>query len=193
MNWKQYFSIADSLVNLMSPFIEVAIHCAKTNKIIFIKGSLSKRAVGDPSLLDEDLSSIDQNIYIKLNFDGKLVRSTSIPLKHNNVIVGLMCINYDISALQEINNLTNLLLTKSLDQKPEALFKNDWQDKIHEIIHKILQEKNLQFNTLTNHHKKELVHDLYELGAFSEKNAADYIANTLDISRATVFNYLKLF
>ena len=112
MKWEQYFSIGKSLVKLMSPLVEVVIHCLKTNKIIFIEGSLSKRKIGDPSLLDEDLSSVDQEVYTKLNFNGRLIRSTSIPIKENNIIVGLMCINYDINTFQELNNLTSIFLEK---------------------------------------------------------------------------------
>lgn len=192
MKCEQYFSIGKSLVNLMSPLIEVVIHCLKTNKIIFIEGSLSKRKIGDPSLLGEDLNSLDQEVYTKLNFDGRLIKSISIPIKNNNVIIGLMCINYDINTFQELNNLTSIFLEKTITKKPHALFKNDWQDKIHHSIHQILQERNLSFDTLTNQNKKELVHKLYDLGAFSERNAADYIANILNISRATIFNYLRI-
>lgn len=192
MNFDKYFAIGNGLVELMDPLVEVVIHCVRTDKIIFINGSLSNREIGDPSLLGSDLSSIEEGVYAKLNFDGRLLRSISIPLKENDIMVGLMCINYDITMFQELHNLTNVFLGKSLTVRSDALFKNDWQDKIHQIIHQILQEKKLSFNELTNLNKKELVHQLYELGAFSEKNAADYIAKILSVSRATIFNYLRV-
>ncbi len=34
---------------------------------------------------------------------------------------------------------------------------------------------------------------LFDIGAFHEKNAADYVANVLNMGRATIFNYLKEF
>ena len=63
----------------MDPLIEVVIHDIKKNKIIYINGRLSGRKAGDPSLLDQEgLDSIDQIVYPKINFNGRLVKSISI-------------------------------------------------------------------------------------------------------------------
>jgi predicted transcriptional regulator YheO len=44
---------------------------------------------------------------------------------------------------------------------------------------------------LNKEKKKALVVALHREGAFTAKNAANYVADVLDLSRATIYNYLK--
>lgn len=182
-----YIHIADSIVRLMHPLIEIVIHDIEANNIIYINGSLSKRKAGDPSLLDkENLIDVNQIIYPKINFDGRLVKSVSIILEEQ----WLLCINSDISVFGKMQELGQTLL-QNYGMQPKALFKNDWQEKLHISIHDYLQLHNLTFEHITQSDKKALVQYLFDLGAFNEKNAPDYIAKTLHLGRATIFNYLK--
>lgn len=195
MNIEIYIPIARGLVALMNPLVEVVIHELRTGTIAFIEGGLSKRKVGDASLLDIDGGNwegqLDEKLYPKLEFDGRLIKSVSVPIKENDDTVALMCINYDVSLFKEIQHITDVILKSTENEKPAFLFKNDWQERIHEFTHKYLVTNGLSFKTLTPKDKKELVHLLYTEGAFNEKHAAEYIAKVLDMGRATVFNYLK--
>lgn len=189
MNLSTYTSIADALVLLMSPLVEIVIHDFESGTIRYIKGGLSKRKAGDPSLLEmgELEENIDKTVYSKLNFDGRLIKSISVPLSDK----WLMCINCDISIFNDMQRLSGNILHATHQNKPEGLFKNDWQDKLHIAIHGFLQDKNWRFETLSGAEKKELVKYLFEQGAFHETNAADYVANILGMGRATIFKYLK--
>ena len=123
-----YTQICDALVLLMDPLIEVVIHDIKKNKIIYINGRLSGRKAGDPSLLDQEgLDSIDQIVYPKINFNGRLVKSISIILQAK----WLLCINCDVSIFSKLNELSGTLLQKNMGNQPQSLFINDWQEKLH--------------------------------------------------------------
>jgi predicted transcriptional regulator YheO len=87
--------------------------------------------------------------------------------------------------------MTSLFLQNNINPQPDYLFVNDWQEKLHISIHSFLQNKNLSFAHLTQAQKKEVTKHLFEIGAFHEKNAADYVAKALNLGRATVFKYLK--
>ncbi len=195
MKVSDYIPICNAIVLLLKPLVEIVIHDLQTDKIIFITGELSKRKIGDPSLLETDINDIekelDKIIYPKLNFDGRLVKSISIPLKENEQIKSLLCINCDISVFSQMQKLSQILLPNFEAEKPNMLFKNDWQERLHLAIHNSLKEKNWSFETLVPKQKKILVHELFIAGAFAEKNAADYIAKILDMGRATLFKYLK--
>lgn len=78
-----------------------------------------------------------------------------------------------------------------MGNQPQFLFANDWQEKLHVSIHSYVQNHNLSFDQLSQSHKKALTKHLFEMGAFHEKNAADYVAKVLQLGRATVFKYLK--
>lgn len=186
MSLSNYILICDAIVQLIDPLVEIVIHDIPQNTISYISGGLSKRKVGDASLLDtKELNNLDKIVYPKINFDGKLVKSTSILLEHKY----LVCINCDVSIFNKMQELSSLLL--QMGSQPQCLFVNDWQEKLHTIINSYLQNHNLLFDHLTQDHKKALVKHLFDLGAFNQKKAADYIAKSLSLGRATVFKYLK--
>ena len=161
----------------MHPLVEVAIHDIETDSIVYIKGSLSNRRVGDPSLLsEEDLDDMDKVAYPKINFDGRLIKSISVILEGR----WLMCINCDISVFSKMQDLSTAMLQISPSQS-KFLFSNDWQEKLHITVHDYLQKHNMPFEGLTGASKKNLVKHLFERGAFNEKNAANYVAKILNI------------
>lgn len=177
------------MVLLLKPLVEIVIHDLSSGTIHYINGDLSKRKIGDPSLLEpeEFEENIDKIVYPKINFDGRLIKSISVPI-HDN---WLICINVDISLFNKMKDLGELLLNTQQMNPPDSLFKNDWQEKLHIGIHDFLQKNGWNFDLLTHQQKKETTKHLFDNGAFSEKNAADYIARVLQLGRATVFNYLK--
>lgn len=180
--------VCDALVRLLHPLLEIVIHEIATDKIIYLNGCLSARKVGDASLLDKaTLNDVDEVIYPKINFDGKLIKSISVQLEDR----WLLCINCDISVFSQMQQLSSVILQSMGSSQPEALFARDWQEKLHIAIHSYLQIHHLSFENLSAANKKLLVKYLLDLGAFKEKKAADYVAKILDLSRATVFKYLK--
>ncbi|MBA2628424.1 MAG: helix-turn-helix domain-containing protein [Rickettsiaceae bacterium] len=188
MNISQYISLCNSIVLLMAPLIEVIVHDLVSGKIYYINGGLSKRKVGDLSLLEpsEFEKNIDQIIYPKINFHGRLIKSISVPVDNK----WLICINADASVFSQMKSLGEVFLN-AMESKPESLFKNDWQEKLHVAIHDFLKDQGLKFDELNQLQKKMLTKYLFKLGAFGEKNAADYVANILGLGRATIFKYLK--
>jgi len=186
---RHYAIVCDAFVLLMQPLVEVVMHDLKTGIICYIGGSLSSRSVGEPSLIDgEKLSSeIGSTTYLKLAMDGRPLKSVSILLTDDL----LLCINCDISVFEEMRAVAERFMQVNDAGKPESLFKNDWQERLHVAVASFLRERSLRLDELSGKSKKELVRHLYESGAFNEKNAADYVAKALDMGRATIFNYLR--
>lgn len=181
--------LCKAFVDLMEPLVEIVIHDMQKGIIYSKYGNLSKRSVGDLSLLtqDEMEKDIHKIIYPKINFDGRLIRSISVPLGENFIA----CINCDVSIFSQMQLLAEQLLSHSQTKQPESFFKNDWQEQLHKNLHTYLIERNLNFQNLTNSQKKEVIHCLFLAGAFNQKNSVDYVAKILDMGRATIFKYLK--
>ena len=186
MHLTSYIPLCNALVRLMDPLVEVVIHDIEKNTIAYIAGRLSKRAVGDASLLEvNDLENLDHVIYPKINFDGRLIKSVSVLL----VKTHLLCINCDVSLFHQMERFAASFV--QVAKQPTPLFTNDWQERLHASIHDYVRAHHLSFDHLTQSHKKALTKHLYDAGAFHEKKAADYVAKVLGMGRATVFNYLK--
>lgn len=189
MNLKTLTPILDAVVMLMPHLIEVVVHDLNNKTIAYINGQLSKRQIGNPSLLDQEAfeTKLEEMIYTKLNFDGRLVKSISVRIDSQFLI----CINCDISIFETMQKITQQFLSTPIEQKPISLFKSDWQEALHKEIHNFLNEKKWIFNNLDGAQKKDVIHYLFLHDAFNEKHAVDYIAKVLTIGRSTIFKYLK--
>lgn len=192
----RYKPIAEAISLLFFPHVEVVIHDLRTKTVFAIYNNLSKRSVGDESLLDEvNEETLKQAVlppYLKTNWDGRKMKSVTAIIRGQGDIppIGLLCMNLDISKWEEMHQFI-LDMIKPVTQKPDFLFKNDWRERINMYVSTYLKQHALRLETLNKSEKRELIFALYREGAFSTKNAASYIAEVLNISRATVYNYLK--
>jgi predicted transcriptional regulator YheO len=192
---QQYFNIAKALEQLFYPQLEVVLHDIKQKKVIYIGNNFSNRELGDDSVLDDISFEISKKIigpYEKINFDGNILKSISIVLEEKNEKKYLMCLNFDISVLNQLSNFIEIFIGKSdYDRSASFMFKDDWREKINIYINNNLKEKGKVIDSINKEEKKELIIDLQNKGAFNGKNSKDYVAKILKISRATVYNYLN--
>ena len=190
----RYKPIAEAISLLLAPHVEVIIHDFKTKSIGAIYNSLSRRKVGDESLLDEANTLSNQDVfppYYKINWDGRKMKSVSALLKNQEgIAIGLLCINFDISKWEQMHHYI-LDLIKSKVEQPDYLFKNDWKEKINLYVSTYIKNNGLSLESLDRIEKRKLLFDLWKQGAFETKHAASFVADVLKISRATVYNYLK--
>lgn len=187
-----YIPIAKAIVKLFHPFVEVVIHDLETNTIQAIFNNYSQRKEGETSLLEEN-ERFEQapetfGPYYKTHHDGSRIKSVTASIKDSqNKTIGLFCINFALGPFDEMLSL----VTDLEETLPKELFSEDWREKISHFVRSELKSQGKSLKSLTKEDKKELVLNLYREGAFKAKNAAQYIADILELSRATVYKYLK--
>ncbi|MBN9377666.1 MAG: hypothetical protein BGO14_11265 [Chlamydiales bacterium 38-26] len=193
----KYAGVAQAISMLLHPYAEVVLHNLSTGRIAAIYNNLSKRKVGEESLLEDivDLTKLPDvfPLYSKINWEGKKMKSVTATLRDSKGMpFALFCINLDLSKWEEMHQFI-LGWMGGLDTKeqPDVLFKNDWKEKINAFVTDYLQKEGLSLKTITKEQKKELVRTLHLKGAFQAKKAASYAAEVLEISRATIYNYLR--
>lgn len=192
-----YFSTAEAITHLFYPYAEVVLHDLDSGLISAIYNNFSKRKVGDESLLeelenDEEFPDVFP-VYLKTNWDGRKIKSISSTLRdRKGKAVGLLCINLDLSKWEEMHHFLGSWLINATHPQPAVLFKDDWREKINSYVTDYLAQAGTTLKMLNKEKKKALVLALYQEGAFKAKNAAHYVAEVLDISRATIYNYLKV-
>ncbi|MGH8381857.1 helix-turn-helix transcriptional regulator [Pseudomonas sp.] len=192
-----YRAIADAIATLFFPHAEVVLHDLRSQKIDYIANNLSKREIGDDAALEDllETGTDETNIgpYEKLNWDGQKIRSLSTVLRNEaGTPLAVLCINLNISLFENAKAALDLFLSPSkLIPQPDALFRDDWQERINTFLNNWLRQRQLSLNLLTRDHKRELVLALHAEGAFKGKSAANYVANVLGMGRATVYKHLK--
>ena len=190
-----YFSIAQAIAELLHPHAEIVIHDLKTQTIAAIFNNLSKRKKGDASLLEEmgEMESFPDVFppYSKTNWDGREMKSVTALIRDSKgAPIGLFCINLDISQWKVMHNFVESWL-KGFSEKPEVLFKEDWREKVNQYVTDYLRAEGCTLKSLTKEKKQELIAALHREGAFKAKHAAEYVADVLNLSRATIYNYLR--
>ncbi|MFJ2982812.1 MULTISPECIES: transcriptional regulator [unclassified Pseudomonas] len=197
MNIENYKAIADSIALLLFPHAEVIVHEVRSQTVVHIANNFSKRKLGDDSALDLELGDFRNTAklgpYEKLNWDGQKIRSiTTVLYNASGEAEHLLCINLNFSVLEQAREALDAFFQLSrLVPQPDALFKDDWQERINTFLHAWLQARNLSLRTLKMKEKRALVEALHAEGAFEGRSAADYVANVLSMGRATVYKYLK--
>ncbi|NRD74931.1 PAS domain-containing protein [Shewanella sp. VB17] len=192
----RYASIADAIAILLNGYAEIVIHSLQTCKVLYIANNLSNREIGCDSGLDEINFNGDETVigpYNKLNWDGKNMRAISVILGDDkNSPDAMMCINMNLAEFEAARDVLNLFLNnRALVPQPEKLFHDDWQERVNTYIHNWLAEQQRTLIGLSRQEKKALVFALHDHGAFKGKYITTYVAKTLQLSRTTVFNYLK--
>lgn len=190
--------IAEALSKLLGSNVEIVVHSLLTETVVHICNSFSKREIGDPSFLSEIDFRKDtgENVigpFERVNWDGRVIRSISAVLRDDNgKAVALACFNYDISEIMAAQNaITALIGTPAISSGTEALFKNDWHEKMNLYIVDWCRDRNKSIEALDRKDRKLLLRALLDTEALREKHAASYIARVLNVSRATIYNDIK--
>ncbi len=188
--------MAKAMTKLCHPFVEVVIHNFENLTIHSIHNPFSNRKAGEDSGLGKSFDPNNANLYLKpyfkTNYDGRRVKSISIPIEEDNKKIGMFCINFDLNVFGQLQDAMGLFFqTKDAMQPVDELFKDDWQEKINRYIATYLKHENKALDNLSRDEKVQLVQMLHQQNLFNIKHAAQYVANILKISRASVYLYLK--
>lgn len=193
---QKYLPICDAISKLFYPNVEVVMHDLRTKKLIYISNAFSKRRVGDRMINDlEDITSIKEDFvgpYEKINDNGQRLKAVSIILREEkNLPIGMICINYNIEVLETLMESLKAMTSLNSSETPATLFSQNWKEHTNQTIEKFLQDKNISLSGLTNSDKKEMVSFLQQEGIFEIRNALNHVCKILNISRATIYNWLK--
>jgi len=168
-----YQNLAESLANLFSPMAEVALFDTD-NQLVCIYNRLTN----DP------IPKLKPNQTIKLTINKKqIAKATTIPLEHGYYLRFIV----DTSLFESLQGF----LQKYLLEQPKIEETADWQQTVDCLIDKHLQEHKTTLATLSSKEKRTLILSIHEKNLFRYQDATKYLACKLDVSRATIYNYLN--
>jgi predicted transcriptional regulator YheO len=196
--------IVRGLAEMFGPDCEVVLHDVRRlpHSIIAIEnGAVTGRTLGDVptdrmlrSLRNPDETQ-DVRLYIS-SHEGKILKSLAVTLRdEDGTPYGLLGLNHDVSeVVQAQHTLANFTAVGRLGGgAPEAgeIFAGDIRDVVAGMVTQIVGEMGKRPAAMTREEKMEVVKRLEERGAFLVKRSAEQIAEALDLSRYTIFAYLK--
>ncbi len=203
----QYRAIATFLAQQMQD-CEFVIHDIDhlEQSIVFIaNGHISGRKIGD-SATDLVLRIIREKEYVDSDFtevyrsvskQGIVFNSSTYFIKEDDQLVGLLCINQDLTQYRAVYESVGKLLGRSktdtnsaakVDERLVPTVSQLPSDVIQEVLDK--QVSNVAY--LSKEERLDVVRQLDKKGVFLLKGAISEVAKTLKVSDATMYRYLQM-
>jgi predicted transcriptional regulator YheO len=192
----------DGIAASFGPTCEVVLHDYRTPKhsVIAVAGSVTGRRVGGAmseiglrTLRRAEAATNDVN-YLTRTRDGRTVKSSTLPLRDDDgSLIGALCINVDVSALQLAGDILDGLLGRApaaTEAAAVTTFSDDFDDVVDAVVRLEEAGHGKPVAALTRGERIELVARLRERGLFEVRGAAPRIAARLGISRAGLYNDL---
>jgi len=192
---KPYIPLCDAIAALFHPHVEVVLHDLSTKRLAHISNAFSSRRAGDSMIGGMEENTQDWvGPYAKSGRDSRELKAVTIILRNStDKAIGMMCINYDISTAKSLHEALGSFINLPIKtEEPNAFFAQNWQAHIDERIEAFLHVKSVSLQGLTTVEKRALVSELDKQGVFAIRNGVNYVANALGISRASLYNWLKI-
>lgn len=196
----RYIPVAKMIAKMFGKNCEVVLHdlSVPQNSVIFaINNHVTGREVGQPFdhlvkqvLLSKNFEGDYAANYMTMSKDGRQIKSSTALIRDaKGEVVGALCINYDVAALENVKTV----LDEFLDIKTEEIQKEvepfeNVMDIVDDLINKIVA--NVKGIKLKKQDKINLIKFMDQKGIFQIKGAIDKVARKLNISNVTVYSYL---
>lgn len=163
-------------------------------------GHVTGREVGGPStslgLSVQQNRQEDHDAFGYRGFtdDGRELRCSSVYFRNRGGdIIAALCINIDLSAMQQARSLLDALLPAQSDAanaSPDEYFGRDLVSVMDSMISEAIREVGRPVTQMTRDDKIGVLERLDERGATQMRKSVETIAMRLGISRVTAYAYL---
>ncbi len=178
---EKFKDLAQLLVNFFYPLVEASIFSSK-GELVEIWNSFSSLKEDQGAEL-EILGRGEAEHEVLMT--GAHVKRLVYPIGDEE-LSGYLRLRYDTSKLHSLKDQLELLLQLPFQQPV-----NDWQINVDQLSAQYLKTHQVTMQAATSRQKRELIALLHGKKLFEFKEASAYIAAKMQLSRATIYNYLK--
>ena len=184
---------------------EVVLHDLSKlpNSIVAIAGNITERSIGGvaTNTLMQDASS--GNLDTKYNYntkaaDGSDVSCSTIVFRASNgTPVAALCVIKDVSVWKTLQQALNSLIPPAVvgntqTPPPDAeVFSKDVDELAADLLKSAIARAGSPVAKMTKSQKIAVVADLQDRGFFVLKESVEKVASALEVTRFTIYNYLK--
>ncbi|GAK04920.1 YheO-like PAS domain protein [Geomicrobium sp. JCM 19037] len=191
---------AEIIHKMLGSNCEVVVHDFSNldESLIHSSGTLTQRDIGSPAtdLVLKELQKPPEEVKDLANYsttyDGIIMKSSTIFLRDiGGRVVGALCINLNISKLSSLQEELQQFLSIEDGTEANESFYSTVHDVIEEMVENVVSEFNKGIDHLSMDEKVDIVRRLDYKGAFLIKGAVEYLAQYLNVSKFTIYNYLQ--
>lgn len=201
---ESYKSVVDGLALFVGDHCEILLHSLEDinhSTIKIANGQHTGRKLGSPitdlglKILHEmrDANRSISTPYFTRAKSGDLMKSIIIAIRNKqNRVIGFLCINMNLDI--PFSQIIQTFIPPQMEEPaPEVNFASSIDDLVSQSIEFSIAEVNADRNVSNNIKNRQIVLNLYEKGIFDIKDAVNQVADRLDISKHTVYLYIRQF
>lgn len=193
--------VAEGIAATFGSLCEAVVHDYRRpeRSVVAIAGAVTHRSVGGAmseigmGMLARGDAAADELNYLTRTQDGKLVKSSTMLLRDSGgAVFGALCVNLDITAVQQAGALLGELagVAAPAADVPTTTFGDDMESVLASVVDAYQLRRNRPWSELDRPARLELFRDLDERGVFALRGAVPQVAARLGISRASAYTYL---
>ncbi|KAA8996347.1 transcriptional regulator [Affinibrenneria salicis] len=201
---KSYEAVVDGLAMLIGEHCEIVLHSLedlKCSAVRIANGEHTGRKIGSPitdlalrmlhDMADED-SSVSKAYFTRAK-SGMLMKSVTIAIRNRERrVIGLLCINMNLDV--PFSQIMQTFMPPEMHEVASSVnFASSVDDLVAQTLEFSIEEVNADRNVSNNAKNRQIVLSLYEKGIFDIKDAINQVADRLNISKHTVYLYIRQF
>lgn len=195
--------IADGIAAQFGSNCEVVIHEVNSSRmdhsiVYIVNGHVSGRKVGDGAsqvvleqMLNHNAQPRDHLGYLTKTPEGKILKSSSLYIRNSKgVVVAILSINYDVSALTMIRQTIDAMLSThdQVQAEPERII--NVNNVLDELVEQSVALVGKPVALMNKDDKVKAIQFLNQNGAFLVTKSGDKIAKYFGISKYTLYSYI---
>jgi predicted transcriptional regulator YheO len=200
---RSYEAVVDGIASLIGPFCEIVLHSLEdlnTSAIKIANGENTGRQVGSPITdlalkMLQDIEGSERNFsrsYFSRAKGGVLMKSITVAIRNgNNRVIGLLCVNVNLDApFSQV--LQSFMPTEEAKEAASSVnFASDVEELVDQTVERTIEEINADKSVSNNTKNRQIVIELFDKGIFDIKEAINRVAERLNISKHTVYLYIR--
>ncbi len=195
-----YRAVVDGVSALIGRHCEIVLHSLEDlehSTICIANGHNTNRQIGSPltdlalkSLHNMQTDSVSKPYFTRAKNQG-LMKSVTIAIRNKRQrIIGLLCININLDV--PVSEFMQAFMPTQAEAEASSVnFASSVEELVVQTVEKTIEEVTADRLVANNNKNRQIVISLYEKGIFDIKDAINLVAERLDISRHTVYLYIR--
>ncbi|NNI01049.1 helix-turn-helix transcriptional regulator [Pasteurella multocida] len=195
-----YRAVVDGVRALIGRHCEIVLHSLEDlehSTICIANGHNTNRQIGSPltdlalkSLHNMQTDSVSKPYFTRAKNQG-LMKSVTIAIRNKRQrIIGLLCININLDV--PVSEFMQAFMPTQAEAEASSVnFASSVEELVAQTVEKTIEEVTADRLVANNNKNRQIVISLYEKGIFDIKDAINLVAERLDISRHTVYLYIR--
>lgn len=195
-----YFPVVDGIAALLGEQCEIVLHSLEFlehSAIYVVNGHNTGREIGSPitykvlrSLHNMQTDSVSKPYFSRSKGGGALMKSVTIAIRNRRQhVIGFICINVNLDV--PMSQFLNIFFPPKEETENAVNFASSMEDLVAQTIEHTVEEVMADRTVANNNKNRQIVILLYEKGIFDIKESINQVAERLDISRHTVYLYIR--